>query len=126
MKEDIAALLDDTDLGVATVSWRLRVISGGGSATFSPATGTITDPYTTKTITAMVGAPKDEDAKRAGVDLMSTDRKIMTNLTDLTAEPCNGDVVVISSDSFDVLKVYVCQVTGIVVAYLRKQGGEAR
>lgn len=113
----------DAHLGATSITYRRVSISGGGSATFNVTTGAVTDPYTSSSITALVGSPEDRDATRAGVEISVTDRKFLINAVDLAAEPKSGDVLVYDEVTYDVVKGWKSEAAQLYVAYCRVQGG---
>jgi len=122
IRADLAALVDEANAGSVSVTYRRRSVSG--SATYDPTDGSITDPYTSTTTTAIVGAVREEDAKLAGVELEATDRKFLLDRSDLGADPVAGDVIVYDGTAFEVIWVRHQAHTRLVIVYARVLGGE--
>ena len=125
IKDAVDGITGDTHAGAVNITYRRRSISGG-SATYDPIRGTITDPYTNYAITALYGTVKDEDGKQLGVQLESTDVKFIVNLADLASTlPSAGDLVVYGQIVYETLYVRSQNATNLVVLYCRITGGRA-
>ena len=123
IKDAVSGITGDTHAGAVNIVYRRRSISGG-SATYDPIRGTITDPYTNYSITALYGCVKDEDGKQLGVQLESTDVKFIVDLADLSNSlPSAGDSVVYGQIVYETLYVRQQVATNLVVLYCRITGG---
>jgi hypothetical protein len=125
IKTALGKAVDDTDLGAASISYKRLNLSSGGSATYNPATGAITDPHSAKTITCIVGMPTDQDARLFRAEFVATDRKFLIDRADLAADPQAGDLIVYSSTTFEVVFSLQSEPTGLVVVFAKALGGEA-
>lgn len=123
VQDELSSLIADPHLGSVSVTYRRCTLTTGGSATYNPATGVITDPYSNTTISMILGAVKEADAKMAGVDLEATDLKALVDKADLAAEPKSGDVVIHSGTTYEVVKCRYQIHTNFIVLYLKIQGG---
>jgi len=121
MKADVAGVTSDAEAGAITVTYR-KASATAGSATYNPATGAITDPFTDVTATALAITCKESDAKMAGMELEGTDRKLVMDVVDIGRVPQAGDAVVISSTPYEVMWVRAQAGTNVCVLYLKLQG----
>lgn len=121
IQDEITNMITDPQVGSVFVTYRRSTLSA--SATYNPATGAITDPYSSKTVSALLGAVKEADAKMAGVDLEASDLKMLVSKNSLDAAPKSGDIVVHSGTTYQVVKAHYQIHTGLVVCYLKIQGG---
>lgn len=69
----------------------------------------------TLTFSAVIGSYTAKD--RAGTNIAATDVKLLLSADDLTAEPKNGDKVVVSGKKYSVVNVTATKPAGVAVVY---------
>jgi hypothetical protein len=121
MKADVAAVTADTQAGAITITYR-KIGSTAGSATYNPATGVITDPYTDVVTTALAITCKESDAKMAGMELEGTDRKMLIDISNIGRTPQASDLVVIGTTPYEVMWVRAQVGTNVCIIYLKLSG----
>jgi hypothetical protein len=121
IQDEIAAIMSDIHTGGTPITYQYRTT--GGSATYNPVTGAITNPYTTKNLNVIMCTVTEADAMMARVDIESTTLKILVDQAALGTTPTSGDTVVHSSTVYEVVKVRFQPFTKFVVIYLKIQGG---
>jgi len=121
IQEDLKNALDTTALGKVTITYKR--FTAEGSATFNPATGAVTSPYSSKTIEALTGPVTNYDASLLDIEVRATDRKFLVNVSDLDGEPTDRDIIEYGSRTYDVYRVISCPVSNAVVIYAKVSGG---
>jgi hypothetical protein len=127
IRADLSALLDESTVGVASISYVRRNLDADadGSAAYAPSTGVVTDSTSKQTISALVGVPTDQDASDMGVVLEVTMRKFLIDYSDLSAAPTSGDLIVYDGTTFEVVSVNHHKASNVVMLLGSVMGGEA-
>lgn len=123
IRADLASAVDNTNMGAATVTFIRRSVTTG-SASFDPATGTVTGGTSSKSVTCLVGSlsPKDITAFK-GVALDGSELKFLIDRNDLDADPTTEDRVVHASSTYEVLRATI-SFTRVCSVVVRLLGGQ--
>ncbi len=121
IQEDLENALDTAALGKVTITYKMFTASG--SATFNPATGAVTSPYTSTSLDALVGPVTNYDASLLDIEVRSTDLKFLIDGADLPGTATDRDIVEYGGRTYDVYRVLKCPISNALVVYAKVSGG---
>lgn len=123
LRDDISSILADAEFNCVSITYSRFNVSGGGTSTYEPTTGTVTTAHTNSTITALVGPVTEKDSSLLNRGIGITDLKFLIDRADLAADPTQDDLIVYGSNTYNIRIITTCPVSQLVLVYASIHGG---